>query len=283
MADANFHITGIDTAQIVARPLSVTIPHSGEVVPKETPWLASLPIPLLMFDVDRFVDRLYLNGLKRLQIPTVICPWHRYAVDLNRWAEDVDADSVVGHMNPSGKFPRGLHWSITTMGERLMPGPMSREAHDIIVQKYFEPFHAQVRRNHQILRDRLRQKPLFHLDLHSMPSMGTSEHRDPGQRRADIVISDCEGKACSPEFRERVISAYKSAGFQISVNWPYKGGRITETYGRPASGIEAIQVELNRSLYMDETSKNWIEDRAKATSAQLEMAIENVYSQLPMI
>src|SRR4051812_27385351 len=126
------------------KPFFVSIPHSGEKIPRETPWLEGLPETLLMYDVDRFVDRLYEPTLKNLNIPFVKTEWHRYAIDLNRLAEDVDADSVVDHENPSGKFPRGLHWSITTGGEKLMRRPMSRELHDELVKLYFEPFHKSV-------------------------------------------------------------------------------------------------------------------------------------------
>src|SRR4051812_9238769 len=123
------------------KSLLITIPHSGEKIPEEAPWLKGLQETLLMYDVDRYVDRLYEPTIAKHKIPYVKTDWHRYAIDLNRLADDVDADSVEGHRNPSGKFPRGLHWSITTMGERLMPKPIKQEMHDILVKKYFEPFH----------------------------------------------------------------------------------------------------------------------------------------------
>ncbi|MGE3759604.1 MAG: N-formylglutamate amidohydrolase, partial [Pseudobdellovibrionaceae bacterium] len=77
-------------------PFFVSIPHSGEKVPAETPWLKELPEPLLFQDVDRYVDILYGPGLKNLQLPFVNTEWHRYAADLNRLPEDIDQDSVFG-------------------------------------------------------------------------------------------------------------------------------------------------------------------------------------------
>src|SRR5689334_10612521 len=127
------------------KSLLITIPHSGEQIPEEAPWLKGLPETLLMFDVDRYVDRLYEPTISKFKIPSVKTQWHRYAIDLNRLEDDVDVDSVIGHRNPSGKFPRGLHWSITTMGEKLMPKPISKDVHDVLVKKYFDPFHEQVR------------------------------------------------------------------------------------------------------------------------------------------
>lgn len=240
------------------KPLLVTIPHSGEEIPEEAPWLSRLPETLLMYDVDRYVDELYEPTLRRLGIAWVKTKWHRYACDLNRLASDVDSDSVVGSLNPRGSYARGLHWSMTTMGEKLMPGPIQQNVHQAIVDRCLTPFHEAIREVAEKIRPaRLRSKdsPLYHLDLHSMPSFGTKEHRDPGEWRADLVISNQDGKSSSQEFLDLVCLAGRSQGFQIRENWPYKGGRITEAYGRPADGWQTVQIELNRRLYMNEKSK----------------------------
>jgi N-formylglutamate amidohydrolase len=154
-------------------PFFVTIPHSGEKVPDQAPWLKNLPEPLLMCDVDRYVDRLYEPSLRAQQIPFSKTEWHRYAGDLNRLPGDVDRDSVQGHANASGKFSRGFHWVITTKRERLMPSPMTREAHDQLVQLIYEPFHQSIRNLYKKFED-AGAREVYHLDAHSMPSMGTS-------------------------------------------------------------------------------------------------------------
>lgn len=263
----------------MTKPLLVTIPHSGERVPSETPWLAKLPEVLLMYDVDRYVDRLYEPVIKQLGVPSVKTDWHRYAVDLNRLPEDVDRDSVEGHTNASGKFPRGLHWTITTTGERLQPKPMTQALHDELVAKYFEPFHMEVR--DAMVKLKAHSQTIYHLDAHSMPSLGTKEHRDPGEYRAEIVISDCEGTSCSADYRDLVVAAYERAGFKTRVNWPYKGGRVTETYGRPSKGVHSIQVELNRALYMDEATKQIRPELFTDTQSKISKALEGVYASLP--
>jgi N-formylglutamate amidohydrolase len=88
-----------------------------------------------------------------------------------------------------------------------------------------------------------------------MPSKGTGAHADAGSARPDVVLSDFEGKSASHEFMGFVETAFRSQGFRVSLNWPYKGGRITQRYGRPELGHETIQIELNRALYMDEVSR----------------------------
>jgi len=261
------------------RPLFVSIPHSGERVPTEASWLLGLPEAVLMCDVDRYVDRLYAGALERLQIPFIKTEWHRYAVDLNRLPEDVDRDSVEGHTNPSGKFSRGLIWTITTTGQRLLPKPVTAELHRRLVEAYYNPFHQAIRAQYQQLRNQGYQQ-IFHIDLHSMPSRGTSEHRDPGESRQDVVVSDSQGRSCSQKFRDLVVEAYRSVGFSVSLNWPYYGGRVTETYGQPQNGQHAIQVELNRSLYMDEVSKAFRPELASGLQPRLQKALDSICREL---
>lgn len=233
-----------------------------------------------MCDVDRFVDRLYSPIVKELKIDAVVTEWHRYVVDLNRLPDDVDPETVVGSSNKPGSFWNGLHWLRTTRGDKLMPGPISMEAHNQLVAKYFEPFHAQVRAAYSAFRS-AGAGEIYHIDAHSMPSVGTKSHRDPGQTRADIVVSDFEGKSCSRFFKELVIAGYEKAGLKVAYNWPYFGGRVTQTYGRPEEGQQAIQVEIKRSLYMDEEKKTWLEGQASALQKKLSVAIRHIYDGLP--
>lgn len=262
------------------KPFFISIPHSGEEVPNEAKWLRGLPEPLLMCDVDRFVDRLYDPVIRKLTLPVVKTRWHRYVVDLNRLPSDVDADSVLGSEKPSGKFTTGLHWVKTTKGERLMPNPITSELHNHLVDQYFEPFHQSVRDQYAQFKAK-GYRAVFHLDAHSMPSMGTKAHRDPGERRADVVVSDFEGRSCDSKYKDIVYKAFEETGLKVAYNWPYIGGRVTQTYGHPKLGQHAIQVELNRDLYMNETSKQWIQPAAEQLSARIEQAIEKIYRQLP--
>lgn len=257
----------------------VSIPHSGEKVPDEAPWLKALPEPILMCDVDRFVDQLYLPSLKTLNVPTLVCEWHRYAADLNRLPDDVDANSVVGSINPKGSHNTGLHWVQTTKGYQLMPHPISKVVHEALIKNYFDPFHQRIRNQYENFR-KMGHKKIFHIDAHSMPSMGTAAHRDPGNKRAEIVISDVDGKSSGTEFKDLVIAAYKNAGFEVAYNWPYKGGRLTQTYGKPDEGQHVVQVEMNRSIYMDEETKQKVDGNFQQTQAKLESAVRYILDGL---
>jgi N-formylglutamate deformylase len=260
----------------------LSIPHSGERVPDEVPWLHGLPEEILMCDVDRFVDRLYEPVVNDLKLACVKTQWHRYVVDLNRLPDDVDAESVVGSKNPAGMFTTGLHWIKTTRGTRILFKPMSHELHENLVMRYFEPFHSDVRDAYTFYREKGATK-IYQLDAHSMPSMGTSAHRDPGQVRAEIVVSDFEGKSCEAWYKDLVMDSYRKAGFEVAYNWPYLGGRVTQTYGKPEAGQHAIQVEINRALYMDEESKRIIPEKADLLSLKLSAAIRDIHAGIPDI
>lgn len=260
-------------------PFFVTIPHSGEKVPDFCEWLHGLPEEILMCDVDRFVDKLYEPALDALKIPFVKTEWHRYAADLNRVPDDVDRDSVEGNKNPSGMHNRGFHWVVTTQNNQLMRAPTTRAIHEKLIDLIYVPFHYEVQSQFKKFHE-LGNGQVFHIDAHSMPSLGTKMHRDPGEKRADIVISDCVQKSSKPEFVELIKEAYKKAGFGIAYNWPYLGGRVSEQYGEPAKGHHTVQVELNRSLYMNEVSKKYNEAEAKIVQLKVQEALDYIQKNL---
>lgn len=260
-------------------PFLVSIPHSGEKVPEFATWLHGLPEETLMCDVDRYVDRLYEPSLKELAIPFTKTEWHRYAGDLNRFPDDVDALSVQGHANAAGKFNRGFLWQITTTELPLMKAPIAAELHQKLVQLIYEPFHASVRDLYAKHRAN-GHETIYHLDAHSMPSVGTRQHRDPGEHRAEIVVSDNLGKSCGKPYRDLVIAAYCVAGFKVGYNWPYFGGRVTEHYGLPEKGQQAIQVEMNRALYMNETTKKLNEGDAAKVQEKVKKALAYIRANL---
>ncbi len=264
----------------MAKPIFISIPHSGEQVPPEAPWLTGLPESVLMCDVDRYVHELYAPAILENKLPAIIAEWHRYVVDLNRLPDDIDQDSVLDSANAPGTFTTGLHWSKTTTGIALMPKPISREQHDAIVSKCYEPFHHKVREMYQKMKTEGGDAKVYHIDAHSMPSKGTAAHRDPGANRPQIVVSDFDGRSCEPRFKDLVIQSYKDAGFEVGYNWPYKGGRITQTYGKPEDGQHALQVELNRSLYMDETSKHRLGAPFEDTQRRIKIAVTAIIDQL---
>jgi N-formylglutamate amidohydrolase len=263
----------------MSKPLFISIPHSGEEIPSEIDWLKTLPETLLMYDVDRYVDQLYAPVIKKLNLPLVKTQWHRYAADLNRIPEDIDMDSVIGSANPKGKFPRGFHWSSTTEGDILMPKPMTPELHQKLVELIYNPFHVEIKKQFENFKVQ-GFKNIYHLDCHSMPSLGTKAHNDPGETRADIVVSDLKGKSADSAFKDLVIEAYTKAGFKVAYNWPYYGGRLTQLYGKPEIGQHTIQIEMSRAQYMNEKTKQKKPELVPAVQDKLQIALEYILNNL---
>ncbi len=261
------------------KPIFFTIPHSGESVPAEAFWLKGLEERILMCDVDRFVDQLYCPILKKKGFHFISSPWHRYSGDLNRFPEDVDQDSVIDSKEKSGTHPKGFLWVFTTQGTRLIEQPISELIHKQLVEKYYLPFHKSVDDQFKVFRDK-KEKNSFHLDLHSMPSIGTRFHNDPGQTRAEIVVSDVKGQSSEAFFKDLVIQAYEKAGFEVAYNWPYYGGRVIQRYGKPQNGIHSIQVEMSRAIYMDEVSKQKKSHEFELVQKKLSVALDFIYENL---
>ena len=245
------------TCSGASRPLIITIPHSGEEIPPQCSWLKTLPPEVLLLDVDRFVDRLYAPAIEALQIPAVIASVHRYAVDLNRTPEDMDAATVVGAPLAAGTHTQGIHWARSTQGHVLLESPMPMALHHELISQFHDPFHAQIQKTLAPIRAGFSE--VFHLDCHSMPSRGTGAHADSGKTRPEVVLSDFEGKSSRRDFMDVLQKAFVFEGFEVSINWPYKGGRITQRYGKPTQGHHTIQIELNRALYMDEQTREPIQ------------------------
>lgn len=172
-------------------------------------------------------------------------------VDLNRAETDVDAETVVGGPS-SPRAPRGVVWRLTTENERALAAPLARDRLEARLAELHRPYHAALAAAVRAKVERFGACVL--LAAHSMPSVGRQEHEGAGARRADVVPGT-QGRTTA---RAPVIDAVerhaREAGLTVLHDEPYRGGFTTRRWGRPDQGIQAIQVELARRLYMDETA-----------------------------
>ena len=274
--------------------LFASIPHSGLKIPPSAGWLKKLHFEILMCDPDAYVDQLYKPALTKYQVPFFVFEWHRYAVDVNRFAFNISPQTVEGaeellkayhRVNNADRTedpsPSDIHWQKTTLGWTLIKKPLSQRTHQLLIEKYFKPYHQKLKTHIESLKQQGKRK-IYLLDLHSMPSKASSFHKDTGKLRTEVVIGDNEGKSCSPAFRDLVLSAYQEAGFKTALNDPYKGGAITKTYGQPSQSQEALQVELNRKLYMNENTKEKNKNFPKIQD-QLKTALSHILKNLPTL
>jgi N-formylglutamate amidohydrolase len=243
---------------LIAHPLTLTAParwmapfvfsspHSGTAY---TPgFVASTRLdPLaLRRSEDAFVDELFaaapLNGAYLL---TARFP--RAYVDVNRADSEIDPAMFEGSAAARapasarvaaglGVIPKVVRDGVEIYGKRLPAGEAAFR-----LDAFYRPYHAALERllaqgkaafGHAIL-----------IDCHSMP---------PVAKGHDIVIGDRHGSACAPSLSARIESLLWAEGFSVGRNHPYAGGFTTSHYGRPSEGVHAVQIEINRGLYLDE-------------------------------
>lgn len=261
------------------KPLFVSVPHSGEEVPEEAKWLLSKKTEVFLCDVDRFVDQLYLPVIRENQIPSIYSSCHRYALDLNRLATDISEKTVKaiqGNISTRSGLASGLYWTKTTKGDVLLPNALDWLDHKSLLDKVYHPFHNTITSYQNTFLNTF--GVVYHLDLHSMPSYGTTAHRDNGSKRPEVVISDLDGKSSSSFFVDLVKNAF-SKEFNLSYNWPYKGGGVTHKHSCPEKQCNTLQIEIRRDLYMNEVSKDLLPSHAQVQE-KLQKCINEVFQNL---
>ena len=230
-------------------PVVVSVPHAGIGV---SGFDAALSPDLdVRCDADLHVDRLYRVGEAGGPPACLAARLSRFVCDLNRHPDDVSASAVPSHTAPRNTDGRGFIWAVTTTGAPALRRPLTNEEWQARAAIH-AAYHGAM--TQALERARAQFGFAILVDGHSMPSRGKQGHKDPGRRRADVVPGDRDGTSCAPALSRHVGDYFRAKGFSVAFNDPYKGGFITAHHGQPAAGIHAIQIELSRDLYMDETT-----------------------------
>jgi N-formylglutamate amidohydrolase len=236
-------------------PLIVASPHSGSNYPVEFVAASRLDPLALRRSEDSFVDELF-GAAPRLGAPLLSARFARAYLDVNREPYELDpkmfADPLPDFVNagsPRVRMGLGTIARIVANGEEIYAGKLRFADAQRRIETLYLPYHATLRRL------TAETAALFGgyvlLDCHSMPSLAGAIC---GSGAADIVLGDCHGTACAPTIVEAVRRFFALRGFAVAINAPYAGGYTTEHYGDPPHRRHALQVEINRALYMDERS-----------------------------
>lgn len=250
----SFTFTEADAAR--AAPLLFSSPHSGRDYPAD--WHSALSRAELRLGEDAYVD-LLLEDAPGRGVALLAARYPRCYIDLNRAETDIDpallADPWPGELAPGEKTRLGLglirRYVVPGLTINAAPLPAAEIARRIAT--IHRPYHAALQAALEALRARFGQA--WMIDWHSMKSIGNAMTPDgAGARRADFVLGDRDGTSCTPRLTELAAETLRGMGYRITVNDPYKGGTITQRYGRPADGLHALQIEMNRALYLHEPS-----------------------------
>ncbi|MHA6345073.1 N-formylglutamate amidohydrolase [Roseivivax sp. CAU 1761] len=230
-------------------------PHSG----RDYPWSflrhTLLDEHSIRSSEDAYVDRLF-DCAPRYGAPFLKAGAPRAYIDLNRSAEELDPALIEG-VRRSGHNPRvasglGVVPRVVANGRAIYRGKLPLAEADRRLRGYWHPYH----RTLQTLLDEARAGfgEAVLVDCHSMPHEAVDGVARQGGRRPDIVIGDRFGASAGAHVVDRIESAFVAAGFAVSRNTPFAGAYITQHYGRPSRRQHAVQIEIDRSIYMDETT-----------------------------
>ncbi len=199
--------------------------------------------------MDELIGELPAHGF-----PVVRVHFPRSYVDVNREPYELDPRMFTGRL-PSYANTRSMRVAgglgtiprVVGDGQEIYRERLGVDEALARIEALYKPYHRALRR--LIGNTQQAFGAAVIVDCHSMPSVGVTRDEP---RRQDIVIGDRYGTSCAPVLADVVETTLRGLGYSVGRNKPYAGGFITEHYGHPAGGIHAIQIELNRAIYMDE-------------------------------
>ena len=233
-------------------PLIIDVSRSGREYPKE--YRSPLPFTTVHDNVSMYVEDLWA-GAPAAGGTLLYCTFPNTWVDVNRNEADMDPAIVDGQwpkqLKPTARTLEGLGLIKTKSryGEPFQERKLTVAEIEERLSRYYRPYHAELKR----LVDETHRKfgVLRQISCHCMSAVGAPTHPDAGKPRADFCISDLKGKTSSPETMTLIVETLKGFGYSVSVNEPYVGNELIGRHGDPASGIDSVQVEINKKLFMD--------------------------------
>lgn len=224
-------------------------PHSGRFYPADFTRRAQLDLLRLRSSEDAFVDRL-LTQVPQAGATLIEAVYPRAFVDLNRAEDELDPALIEGVTRGSGGARvltgLGVIPRVVAGGREIFRGKIPRAEAEDRLARIWRPYHGQLAALLQDRRARFGRALLF--DVHSMPSEAASG----GGSGPEIVLGDRFGASARAETSLAVEQAFRRAGLRVARNSPFAGAYVAQRYGRPAEGVEVLQIEIARALYMDE-------------------------------
>lgn len=246
-------------------PVIFASPHSGQHYPDDLMAVTDLSALVLRRSADNFVEELFAAAPQH-GAPLIHATYGRAYLDLNREPWELDprmfTEELPSHVNTTSLRVAGGLGTVPRLaadGRDIYRQHLDfNEVRQRLNRVYF-PYHHCLAR---MIEDcQLAFGHCLLIDCHSMPSSSGQRSQSNGRpnsttgigdRRADIVLGDRFGTACAPELIDCVHHKLQDLGLRVQRNNPYAGGFTTYHYGRPGSGVHALQIEVNRRLYMDE-------------------------------
>lgn len=228
-------------------------PHSGRVYPDSLVASSVLDPHMLRSSEDAYVDTLF-SGVTAHGAPLLSAVFPRAWVDLNRREDELDpaliADVPRGQMNPRVASGLGVIPRVVAGGRCIYRGKLARSEAASRISVFWKPYHKALA---QLLDEaHAATAAAVLIDCHSMPHEALQSTAAHHQKLPDIVLGDRFGASAAADLVSVAEAAFRAEGFTVSRNIPFAGAYITQHYGKPSAGRHALQVEIDRSLYMNE-------------------------------
>lgn len=242
--------------RVLKTPLVFASPHSGRVYPADLMAASRLDARGIRRSEDALVDGLIADG-REAGAALLLCRVGRAYVDVNRDPLELDAamfsDSApAGAIVTSSRVAAGLGAVPRLVGDgRAIYGRKLRFAEASgRLERVHAPYHAALAGLLGSARKRFGRAVL--IDWHSMPSAAGRGEARKGRPKPDMVLGDRHGDSCAAGLTALMRRELEAMGYVVALNRPYAGGYTTQLHGRPETGVHALQVELDRGLYLDE-------------------------------
>ena len=237
-------------------PVVLASPHSGRDYPPDFIAQVRLDPLSLRRSEDSFVDELFAGGPAR-GAPLLRALFPRAYVDPNREPYELDPemfeDALPAYANTESRrvlSGLGTIARVVANGAPIYRRKLRFAEAEARIRGLYRPYHAALA---GLVRETLDAFGCaILLDCHSMPSIGGPMDTDPGAARVDLVLGDRHGHACNPMVTAAAARVLGEQGYLVRHNAPYAGGYTTRHHGQPHLGVHALQIEVNRALYMDE-------------------------------
>ena len=232
-------------------PVLLTVPHAGNFYPNIFIQYLRLNLNKVR-KIEDFQSNRILDLMDFKSADVIIAKCSRVVVDLNRSRNAIDNDMFINRVNSHqidekkmisfglGVFPKII------LSENIFKDKLPVSYANFILENFYDPFH-------KILSNQINKLlsifgVCYHFDLHTMPSNALKRFK----KKPDIVLGNNHGRSSSNELIDHMRKNFENNGLIVQLNNPYAGGFITRNYGNPSKGVETIQIEVNRSLYMNE-------------------------------
>ena len=243
-------------------PLVFDSPHSGTDIPAD--FKPAVSADMVRISADTHVDDLF-SSAPRHGAPLLRAHFPRSFLDANRSLADMDRDMLAGEWpyhtrdSPTARRGMGLIWRNAWGETPMYAAPMPVGEAEARIRKYWVPYQAALRK---LLDGAFAQfRCVWHINCHSMTDVGHAMSSDgDGARRADICIGDMYGASAGEEFTALLRDFLKSEGLSVAMNKPFRGAELTEAYANPSINRHSVQFEINRRLYMNETTREISQD-----------------------